>query len=197
MSSNLIRQPYEMILDPTGGGGRAKPVANGKFYVGEIDKDPIANPRTNIAYKDESGKERSLTSPLTLNNSGAFVVSKNDGTIIQPYMKDGVGFSVLITDSRGRGIYSDLNAGDPGNIVEVISEYSDIVFKASGGNSAVDNMVSSFNLNPIMHSVGTIIKTGGTTWDYEDSTGPVTIDNFRPFNVVNINDLKKTNKHLG
>ncbi|AUR83526.1 tailspike protein [Vibrio phage 1.036.O._10N.286.45.C3] len=121
MSSNLIKQPYEMILDPTGGGGRAKPVANGKFYVGEIDKDPIANPRTDIAYKDESGQERSLTSPLTLNNSGAFVVSKNDGTIIQPYMKDGIGFSVLIQDSRGRDVYSDLSTGDPGNITSIVS----------------------------------------------------------------------------
>ena len=116
MSSNLIKQPYEMILDPTGGGGRAKPVANGKFYVGEIDKDPIANPRTDIVYMDESGQERPLTSPLTLNNSGAFVVSKNDGTIIQPYMKDGLGFSVLIQDARGRDVYSGFNTGDPGDI---------------------------------------------------------------------------------
>ncbi|AUR86938.1 tailspike protein [Vibrio phage 1.091.O._10N.286.52.B12] len=191
MSSNLIKQPYEMILDPTGGGGRAKPVANGKFYVGEIDKDPIANPRTDIAYKDESGQERPLTSPLTLNNSGAFVVSKNDGTIIQPYMKDAVGFSVLIQDARGRDVYSDLNTGDPGNIAEAISEYSDIVYKASGGKSSVENMIDSFNLNPLMYAVGTYIKTGGTTFEYLDSTGTVTKDNFRAFDVLNAIDFEK------
>ena len=159
MSSNLIKQPYEMILDPTGGGGRAKPVANGKFYVGEIDKDPVANPRTDIAYKDESGQERPLASPLTLNNSGAFVVSENDGTIIQPYMKDGVGFSVLITDSRGRDVYSDLNTGDPGNLEPAIDEYlpkyldkylndfTDIVYSSSSDKTAVENMINNSNLN--------------------------------------------------
>lgn len=124
MSSNLIKQPYEMILDPTGGGGRAKPVANGKFYVGEIDKDPIANPRTDIAYKDESGQERSLTSPLTLNNSGAFVVSKNDGTIIQPYMIRSIGFSVLIQNARGEDIYSSSHVGEDGNITEIVSNHN-------------------------------------------------------------------------
>ena len=124
MISNLIKKPFEIILDPNGGGGRAKPVANGRFYVGEIDKDPVANPRTDIAYKDESGQERPLTSPLTLNNSGAFVVSENDGTIIQPYMKLGLGFSTLIKDSRGRDVYSNLNAGDPGNIVDALAEFT-------------------------------------------------------------------------
>lgn len=161
MSSNLIKQPYEMILDPAGGGGRAKPVANGKFYVGEIDKDPVANPRTDIAYKDESGQERLLTSPLALNNSGAFVVSANDGTIIQPYMKGAIGFSVLITDSRGRDVYSDSHVGDQGNIADAIYEYTDIVYKASGGKSSVENMIAGI---PIFPSVGGLVSTGATTW---------------------------------
>lgn len=116
MSSNLITQPYNIILNPTGGGGRAKPVANGKFYVGETDKDPASNPRTDLAYNDESGTERSLTSPLTLNSSGAFVVSESDGTLIEPYMKDGIGFSVLIEDKNGNPVYSDNHVGESGNM---------------------------------------------------------------------------------
>ncbi|AUR84607.1 tailspike protein [Vibrio phage 1.061.O._10N.286.55.C2] len=189
MSSNLIKQPYEMILDPTGGGGRAKPVANGKFYVGEIDKDPIANPRTDIAYKDESGQERPLTSPLTLNNSGAFVVSKNDGTIIQPYMKNAVGFSVLIQDARGRDVYSGLNTGDPGNlesaIVEFLPDYTDIVYKASGGNSAFDNMIAEF---PIAIEINQKCQCeNGTVFLKVSETG--TDKDFEPVGAINLCDF--------
>ncbi|AUR81304.1 intramolecular chaperone auto-processing domain protein [Vibrio phage 1.003.O._10N.286.48.A2] len=180
MSSNLIRQPYEMILDPTGGGGRAKPVANGKFYVGEIDKDPIANPRTDIAYKDESGQERPLTSPLTLNNSGAFVVSKNDGTIIQPYMKNGMGFSVLIKDARGSDVYSSSSIGDPGNISSVTS----IVYRNTDSKSAVENMVDG---NPTSANIGDICSTGGTAWVRTSITG--SIDDFVALNKLCINDF--------
>ena len=123
MSSNLIQQPYPIILNPHGGGGSAKPAANAEFHVGEIDKDPVQYPRTDLAYKDESGDERLITSPLYTNNSGAFVVSKSDGTIIQPYMKDGVGYSVLIKGRRGT-IYESKNVGDPGNITEIVSSTS-------------------------------------------------------------------------
>ncbi|AUR84349.1 hypothetical protein NVP1054O_45 [Vibrio phage 1.054.O._10N.261.52.A1] len=69
------------------------------------------------------------------------------------------------------------------------STYTDIVYKASGGNSAVENMIESFNLNPLMHAIGTYIKTGGTTWVYKDSTGPITLENFRAFNVINAIDF--------
>ncbi|QZI89481.1 hypothetical protein SIPHO062v1_p0037 [Vibrio phage PS17B.1] len=69
-----------------------------------------------------------------------------------------------------------------------LSLYTDIVYKASGGNSAVENMLSEFNNNPLSHAVGSILSTGGTAWQYVDSTGPVTIDNFRAFNVLNVID---------
>ena len=68
--------------------------------------------------------------------------------------------------------------------VDSFSQYTDIVYKASGGSSAVENMVSGFALNPLSRDVGSILKTGSMTWRYENSTGPVTIENFRAFNTV-------------
>ena len=70
-----------------------------------------------------------------------------------------------------------------------LSLYTDIVYKASGGNSAVENMIAEFTADPLSQSVGTILKTGGTTWEYKDSTGPITIDNFRALNAVSIIDF--------
>ena len=49
--SNLIGQPYPIILNPHGGGGSAKPAVNAEYHVGEIDKDPVQYPRTDLAYK--------------------------------------------------------------------------------------------------------------------------------------------------
>lgn len=106
MSLKLIVQPYGVILDPKAGGGRAKPVANGRYYVGVVNLDPVSNPNEDLVYRDESGAEIPLTSPLILNNSGAFVVSENDGSLIQPYIKSDDDYSVLITDKNGSSIYS-------------------------------------------------------------------------------------------
>lgn len=185
MSSNLITQPYKIILDPTGGGGRAKPVANGRFYAGIRGLDAIANPRTDLAYVDESGTERDLASPLILNNSGAFVVSENDGTLIQPYMKNGLGYSVLIVDKNGEPLYSNKNAGDYGSLERAIAEYTNIVYKESGGNSAVDNMIAGV---PIVAEVGDVCSTGGTVWIREsDSSGDIT--DFKNVTIKKIADL--------
>ena len=68
------------------------------------------------------------------------------------------------------------------------SEYTDIVYKASGGKSAVENMIAEFSSNPIAYAVGTILSTGGTVWQYTDSTEPITKDNFRAFNALNVID---------
>lgn len=115
MSLNLIGQPYGIILDPKAGGGRAKPVANGRYYVGTAYLDPISNPSADWFYRDESGAEIPLTPPFILNNSGAFVVSENDGTLIQPYTKSDEDYSILIVDKNGREIYSANSAsGVPG-----------------------------------------------------------------------------------
>lgn len=73
--------------------------------------------------------------------------------------------------------------------VDLTSENGTITYKASGGNSAVENMIADFDANPLANAIGTITKTGGTTWEYINSTGPITIDNFRAFNCINVKDL--------
>ncbi|AUR98431.1 pectin lyase fold/virulence factor [Vibrio phage 1.250.O._10N.261.55.E11] len=98
-----------------------------------------------------------------------------------PYVAQGVDPTVAPDDANVQP-YVELSPS-------TLSNYTDIVYKASGGNSAIDNMLTEFNLNPLMYAVGTVIKTGGTTWVYEDSTGPVTSDNFRAFNTVNVVDF--------
>ncbi|CAM0033458.1 hypothetical protein VPH184E373B_0072 [Vibrio phage 184E37-3b] len=73
--------------------------------------------------------------------------------------------------------------------IAALPNYTDIVYKSSGGDSAFDVMLSELNSNPLSIAVGSILKTGGTTWEYIDSTGPITRANFRAFNVRNIRDL--------
>ncbi|AUR92605.1 hypothetical protein NVP1174O_45 [Vibrio phage 1.174.O._10N.261.55.A8] len=70
-----------------------------------------------------------------------------------------------------------------------LSEHTDIFIKPSVGNSAVDNMIAELTLNPLAYALGTIFKTGGITWEYKDSTGPITLNNFRAFNVICVFDL--------
>ena len=74
-------------------------------------------------------------------------------------------------------------------VEEAIPDLTDRVYKSSPGKSAIDNMLEDFNLNPLMYNIGDIIKTGGTTWVYEDSTGPITTDNFRAFDCLNLMDF--------
>lgn len=71
----------------------------------------------------------------------------------------------------------------------IIPKYTDVVYKGEGVNSAVDNMLADFSSNPLAYAVGTILSTGGTTWEYEDSTGTVTISNFRAFNSICVYDF--------
>lgn len=171
------------MLSPTGGGGRVKPIANGQFYFGEIDKDPVTNP-IQVYYKDETQTEIPIDQPIRTNNSGAFVA--NDGqTLINPYTKE-LGHSTLVLTSTGETIYLDEHVGDPGNIASEIPNYTDIVYKASGGNSAVGNMIAE---NPLSSAIGDILKTGGTTWERYNDDAPITIENFRAFNCVYIKDF--------
>lgn len=119
MSSNLIQQPYTVMLDPNGGGGRAKPIAQGYFWYGQIDHDPKLTP-IDVFYKDESGTEVKLIQPLRTNSSGAFIDASN-GKLIQPYTRL-LGYSVLIMDkSQSKVIYTDENVGDPGNVSSAIN----------------------------------------------------------------------------
>lgn len=64
-----------------------------------------------------------------------------------------------------------------------------IAFKSDDSNSAVENMISNFSANPLSYAVGTVISTGISKWAYEDSTGPITIDNFRVFDVICVRDF--------
>lgn len=75
---------------------------------------------------------------------------------------------------------------------ESLPAYTDITYRASGGKSAVDNMISDLNLNPLMYAIGTYIKTGGTTFEYIDSTGQITKDNFRALNAISARDFGVT-----
>ncbi len=121
MSSNSIQQPYDIIIHPTGGGGRCKPVSNGLYYVGEINKDPKQNPKQDIVYVDEAGTVVSISSPIQLNASGAFVASKHDGTIISPFLTESAGYSVLIEDSNGNEIYKSSKFGSDDDISALVS----------------------------------------------------------------------------
>ncbi len=188
MLKNLITQPYSIILDPTGGGGRAKPVANGKFYVGEIDRDPVNNPRTNIFYNDETGTERPLASPLITNNSGVFVASESDGTIIQPYLKDDLGYSVLITDKNNNPLYSNDHVSDKENFDEFLRDHG---IKSS--YKTINDLINNKE-NYTLYD-GMRVTTGATTWKiYKNSnlnTGiPITGTDFKaePLNGVWVND---------
>lgn len=90
---------------------------------------------------------------------------------------------VVTTALNSACVYvSDLN-------VTNLQSYTDLVFKKSSGNSPVEEMILEFNINPLAYSIGTILKTGATTWEYIDSTGPITIENFRAFDVVSVTDF--------
>lgn len=119
MASNLISNPYTIMTDPTGGGGRVKPIANGEFFYGEIDKDPVTNP-IKVFYKDETETEIELPQPIRTNNSGAFVAI--DGkTVINPYTKE-IGRSSLALSSNRKVIYRYLNIGDQGNVGSYVND---------------------------------------------------------------------------
>lgn len=62
------------------------------------------------------------------------------------------------------------------------------IYSNGGGVSAIDNMVEAFNLNPLAASIGSVIKTGGTSWQYKDSTGQIDTNNFRAMNVICVYD---------
>lgn len=69
-----------------------------------------------------------------------------------------------------------------------IAEYSTLAYKGENGSSSIENMVAEFSADPLRAAIGSILKTGGTDWEYIDSTGPITEANFRAFNAVNILD---------
>ena len=77
--------------------------------------------------------------------------------------------------------FSDVNSGN-------LSDYTDIVYKASGGSSAVANMVSGV---PIAAKVGDKCSTGGTTWERVSNAGG-DISDFHPLSPVEASDFSSS-----
>lgn len=68
---------------------------------------------------------------------------------------------------------------------QVIPKYTDIVYKASGGNSAVDNMIAGFG---IISNIGDICSTGGSKWERISNLNS-NIDDFKLLNKLYIEDF--------
>lgn len=67
----------------------------------------------------------------------------------------------------------------------VTPKYTDIVYKSSGGNSAIDNMISG---TPVISGVGDICSTGGTVWECLSSP-PSSLSDFSPRNIIHSEDF--------
>lgn len=102
----------------------------------------------------------------------------------------------LSEEASGQITALDFNAGTATiggvnlslNLYQPLDSSTGTVAYTQTDKSPIENMIDDFNLNPIAKAVGTIIKTGGTTWRYDDQTGPITIDNFHVFGAVNVMD---------
>lgn len=81
--------------------------------------------------------------------------------------------------------------GDDVNWREVVSvdsfpQYTDIVYKASGGNSAVENMLAGV---PIVADIGDYCKTGSTEWKRVNRSDPPVISDFIQLSVLDAKDF--------
>ncbi|AUR94676.1 coil containing protein [Vibrio phage 1.197.A._10N.286.54.F2] len=81
-----------------------------------------------------------------------------------------------VSQTQAESIASDV-------LSDEVSAYTDIVYKASGGNSAVDNML---NESPLASAIGEAIRTNGTLFAKDSAGTPLTLDNFRAFNAIDI-----------
>lgn len=75
----------------------------------------------------------------------------------------------------------------PGNYLtsQQLSLYTDIVYKASGGNSAIENMIAGI---PISLDIGDVSSTGGTPWIRKALSNPSSINDFKTMNTFNVLD---------
>lgn len=186
MSLNIVEIPYSYFPDFN----RGRPLYNASIYVGIVDTDPEQpiNQKP-VTLRQEDGTEIPAAQPILTSSGGVPIYNGGAVTILV----DG-SYSVKVLDNQGNQEYysPDVTKGIPVTeeaLPELLPIYTDIVYKASGGNSSVENMVNDFNLDPLAYAVGTILKTGGTSWRYEDSTGPITIENFRALNAYSIRDF--------
>lgn len=146
---------------------------------------PRANPPSQ-AYPDGSLKDE--TNPGASNDGSP--LSSRVGNDFQGFMQSALAESGIDANGNPDSVTNPQILDAIKSVVaNNASNYTDIVYKASGGNSAIENMIADLNLNPLSRALGTIFKTGGTTWAYENSTGPITLENFRVFDVINVIDF--------
>lgn len=79
------------------------------------------------------------------------------------------------------------------NVKEIIPQelpkYTDIVYKASGGNSAVENMISQA-------SIGDTCLTGGTLWERIIFSSPPSIDDFKSIGFTSSLDANQNQEGI-
>ncbi|USD64202.1 phage tailspike protein [Vibrio sp. SCSIO 43136] len=181
MASNLLNPLSGQQIDPSKVTGRAQPVSNGYFWFGELDGDPVINP-IKVQAKDESGTVIDVAQPVRTNASGFFV--DQNGRLLELFSEK-IGYSVLVRDKNQKVIYGPVKKGDVGNIASAISIYTDIVYKASQGKTAVENMVAG---NPIEARVGDVVSSGITWWK-RTSNSSNSIQDFTPTSAIALEDF--------
>lgn len=89
-----------------------------------------------------------------------------------PYVAQGADPTVAPDDANVQP-YQEITEAQVVAVVEAtIPDYTDIVYKASGGNSAVENMIAGI---PSRGGVGDFVSTGGTTWVITSDTTSIAI----------------------
>tara|TARA_Y100001963_G_scaffold159280_1_gene262277 strand:+ start:3916 stop:6726 length:2811 start_codon:yes stop_codon:yes gene_type:complete len=173
MSENLIVQPYTTLIDPNPSGGRARPLANAKVYIGIRNFNPIdKSVRIPVYYQDEQGNELEIAQPLITNESGAFVTPQ--GQLIQPYTRT-IGYSILIEDKNGKTIYLDKKFGSRGTTIsaEANTYWSGVAAEGQTVISPTDQSGNIIPLNSIQLFINAKLET-----NYEidkPSSGQITV----------------------
>ena len=154
---------------------------------------PVAPRAQDRQYGD--GVITTFDTPTTLYVNPTSIIARVDGiyqSSVVDYTVNNDGKLVFISGAPPQGAAVDITLYTPVIKAELTEEdlpkYTNIVYKSSPGRSRVENMV---NGNPLSAAIGDICKTGGTTWEFIDSTGEVTLDNYRALNAINISDFKK------
>ena len=120
-----------------------------------------------------------------------------DGIGQRPYTDYTIGTdgSMTFDEAPPKGADIDITLFEPNNraddiTINNLSDYTDIVYKASGGNSAVENMVAGV---PIAAKVGDVTSFDNFTWrKISDSNG--TIDDYELISVGGLSSTAKYNK---
>lgn len=128
----------------------------------------------------------------TLINEDDFVVERNTGdcfgAITTPYLVDSS------TNPNPSALLPNPDTGSSGELfdaskfisAENINNYTDIVYKSSGSNSAVENMINGV---PLSVKIGGTCSTGGTTWLRNGGDGS-SLSDYTPQGVVYVSDFK-------